>query len=112
MTNYRLFIFILTILLNKALHAEEQDNHKKPFTVEDLVSMERVSSPNISPNQKEIVFTVKTIDSKQNNSQTHLWMMRIDKKYPEKAVQLTQNQTSNSSPQWSPDGEFIFFSFQ
>jgi len=59
------------------------------FTVEDLVKMERVGSPVLSPDASRVVYTVRSTELDKNRGNTQLWM--LDLRAPKAApVRLTQ----------------------
>lgn len=80
------------------------------FTVEDMVAMERVGSPVLSPDATRVVYTVRSTNLDKNRGNTQLWM--IDLRAPNAAPrQLTRSEAgaSASDPQWSPNGDAIYF---
>jgi dipeptidyl aminopeptidase/acylaminoacyl peptidase len=78
------------------------------FTIDDLVSMERVGSPAVSPDATRVVYTVRSTDLSKNRGHTELWMvdLRAAKPVPQR---LTNNSASSSDPEWSPNGDAIYF---
>jgi dipeptidyl aminopeptidase/acylaminoacyl peptidase len=78
------------------------------FTIDDLVSMERVGSPAVSPDATRVVYTVRSTDLSKNRGHTELWMvdLRAAKPAPQR---LTSNSASSSDPEWSPSGDAIYF---
>ncbi|MES2262353.1 MAG: S9 family peptidase [Pseudomonadota bacterium] len=78
------------------------------FTVEDLVNMERVGSPALSPDATRVVYTVRSTNLDKNRGNTQLWMidLRSAKPVPQR---LTQNDASSSDPEWSPAGDAVYF---
>jgi dipeptidyl aminopeptidase/acylaminoacyl peptidase len=78
------------------------------FTVEDMVNMERVGSPVLSPDASRVVYTVRSTDMGKNRGHTDLWM--LDLRTPNAAPQrLTKADASSSDPEWSPSGDAIYF---
>jgi dipeptidyl aminopeptidase/acylaminoacyl peptidase len=78
-----------------------------PFSVHDMVRMERVESLKPSPNGQWIVFALKAWDHETNKQTTNLWLVSIDGKT---ARQLTSAQhLEDTSPVWSPDGNTVAF---
>ena len=78
------------------------------FTVEDMVAMERVGHPVLSPDATRVVYTVRTTNLDKNRGNTQLWM--IDLRAPNAAPrQLTRGDASAGDPQWSPNGDAIYF---
>ena len=78
------------------------------FTVEDLVNMERVGSPAVSPDATRVVYTVRSTDMKKNRGHTELWLvdLRADKPVPKR---LAGHSTSSTDPEWSPSGDAVYF---
>lgn len=79
---------------------------KKAFTAEDLVQLQRVSSPQISPDDKKVVYVIRSTDMDANKGTTDLWLTDIK---TTKAIQLTTDKASDHSPKWSHDGRRIYF---
>ncbi|OEZ95702.1 protein TolB [Janthinobacterium sp. HH107] len=91
-----------------AVAAESALAAPRGFTVEDMVAMERVGSPVLSPDATRVVYTVRTTNLEKNRGNTQLWM--IDLRAPNAAPrQLTRGDASASDPQWSPNGDAIYF---
>ena len=98
----RLLALAAALAANGALAAP------RGFTVEDLVNMERVGSPAVSPDGTRVVYTVRSTDMAKNRGHTDLWMvdLRAAKPAPQR---LTNNVASSSDPEWSPSGDAIYF---
>ena len=47
-----------------------------PFTVHDMLAMQRISEPRASPDGTRVVFTVRTTDMEENKGRTSLWLVR------------------------------------
>ena len=78
------------------------------FTVEDLVAMERVGSPVLSPDATRVVYTVRATDMAKNRGHTELWL--LDLRTANAAPQrLTQGDASSTDPAWSPAGDAIYY---
>jgi len=78
------------------------------FTVEDLVAMERVGAPAVSPDGSRIVYTVRSTDLAKNKGHTDLYM--VDLRTPGAAPQrLTADAASSTDPEWSAAGDAIYF---
>ena len=73
------------------------------FTVEDLVRMERVGSPAISPDGKQVVYTVRTTDMEKNRGNTQLWMLdlRNPKASPVRLTQLRRPSSAGARSGWN-----------
>ena len=81
---------------------------QRGFKVEDLVKMERLSSPVLSPDASRVVYTIRSTNMDKNKGHTELWMLDLTNA---QAVpqQLTKDEASSSDPEWSPNGDAIYF---
>jgi dipeptidyl aminopeptidase/acylaminoacyl peptidase len=98
-----LCLFIIGISTN-IWAADEKDTH--PFSVHDMLAMDRISEPQVSPDGKWVVFTLRKTDLAANRGRTDLWLVGTD---GAGLRQLTTHPSGDSSPQWSPDGKSIYF---
>ena len=78
------------------------------FTVEDLVNMERVGSPVLSPDASRAVYTVRSTNLEKNRGNTQLWMVDLRAAKPA-PLRLTQSEANSTDPEWSPSGDAIYF---
>lgn len=105
---YRRFfkgIFCLTfILLSFSLIFFGGETH--PFSVHDMLAMDRVLDPQISPDGKWIVFTLRTTDLEENKGKTDLWLVKTD---GSSLRRLTSHPASDFNPRWSTCGKFVWF---
>jgi dipeptidyl aminopeptidase/acylaminoacyl peptidase len=95
-------LFIITICAWAQLPAKQTH----PFSVQDMLAMDRISEPKVSPDGKWIVFTVRKTDLEADRGRTDLWLVDVDGK---KLKQLTTDLENDSNPCWSPDGKIIYF---
>jgi len=77
-----------------------------PFSIHDMLAMERVSDPHVSPDGSRIVYVVRTTDLEANRGRTDLWMISVDGTGTRR---LTTDPSSDSNPRWSPDGRNVYF---
>jgi len=87
---------------------QTRDNGKPhPFNVRDLVMLDRVSDPQLSPDGKHVVFQVRETDFAGNKGVTGIWLLDLGNSSasPEK---IAANFIA-SSARWSPDGKDIYF---
>jgi len=78
------------------------------LTIEDLANMERVGSPALSPDASRVVYTVRSTNMEKNRGITQLWMIDLRAAKPA-PVQLTQHDASSRDPEWSANGDAIYF---
>ena len=76
------------------------------MTPETLLSLGRLSDPQLSPDGKHILYGVSWNDIAANRSCRNLWMCNTD---GSDNVQLTRYAKSVSNARWSLDGKSIFF---
>ena len=77
-----------------------------PFGVRDLIAFDRVSDPKVSPDGRQVVFTVSALDFDANKRRTDLWLVGSDGTGLRK---LTQHEASDTSGAFAPDGKSIYF---
>lgn len=77
-----------------------------PFTVHDMLAMERISDHHVSPDGKRIVFVLRTTDLEANRGRTDLWLVGVD---GSDLRRLTTHPESDTNPRWTPDGKSILF---
>lgn len=78
----------------------------RPFTVQDLLAMQRISEPTPSPTGDRVVFTVRTRDQAADRYRADLWIVGAD---GSGLRQLTSHEANETNPIWSPDGATIYF---
>lgn len=77
-----------------------------PFSVHDMLAMERISDPQVSPDENLVVFTLRTTDMEADRGRTDLWILELGDK---KIRRLTSHPASDFNPRWSPDSRWIWF---
>lgn len=105
MRPFHSFIVIVLFFVG-FLPASSQASETHPFTVHDMVAMQRLSEPSVSPDGRFIVFTVRTTDFEADTGRTDLWMVGID---GSGLRRMTTHPAADYSPQWSTDGKAIYF---
>ncbi len=76
------------------------------FSVGDLVRMDRISSPQASPDGKHIVFVRRQTDMEADKGRTDLWLIGAS---GGEMRQLTFDEAGDSSPVWAADSGRLFF---
>jgi dipeptidyl aminopeptidase/acylaminoacyl peptidase len=90
---------VSTVAIHAALAA-------RPMTLDDLLSMRRVSDPQISPDGKAVVYVVSTPDRENNSVASSIWLAALDGATPR---QLTGGPKHDRHPRFSPDGSRLLF---
>jgi dipeptidyl aminopeptidase/acylaminoacyl peptidase len=103
MTSKKWFsVLFVAMVLTPALTA--QGSH--PFSVHDMLAMQRVSGHQVSPGGQEVVFVLRTTDLEANRGRSDLWLVGTD---GTRLRRLTTHSASDFNPRWSADGKQIWF---
>ena len=98
------FALVLVAAFVVTAQAAAQGTH--PFTVHDLVAMDRIGDWQVSPDAELIVFVRSSLDLEANRRRSDLWLVHTD---GTGLRQLTTDPASDFNPRWSPNGESIWF---
>ena len=105
----RLSILFLALVTASAA-AEQTDRattRMRGFDVRDLVSLDRVSDPRLSPDGRTVVFQLRETDLEANKGVNGLWLRSIDGDAAPR--RLTTKGESSTTPRWAPDGRSVYF---
>ena len=78
----------------------------RTMTPLDLVSMDRVSDPQVSPDGRQVAFVVSALDLGADRRRTDIWLVGVAAGDPRR---LTTHPAGDFSPRWSPDGGQLYF---
>ena len=98
------FVALLTLSMLIASPVLAAETH--PFNVQDMWSMKRISDPQVSPDGKWVLFTLRTTDFEANKGRTDLWVVGVDGKG---LRQLTTDPAADNGGRWSADGSTVYF---
>src|SRR5262245_15237187 len=96
-------MFLSSCLL-AASFAPVQGTHE--FGVQDMLAMQRVSDPEVSPDGKWVLFGVRTTDLDANKGRTDVWIAATD---GSSVRQVTKHEANDSNARWMPDGKELVF---
>jgi len=77
-----------------------------PFSIRDMLAMDRISDVQISPDGRQVVFVVRVTDLDANRGRTDLWLVPAA---GGELRRLTTAPEADSNPRWSPDGRTVWF---
>lgn len=93
---------VLLALVAGTVHAAETH----PFSVHDMLAMDRISDPRVSPDGKIVAFAVSVTDLDKNKRRSDLYLAALDGSWVRR---LTAHDASDTLPRWSRDGKSVYF---
>jgi len=97
-------IFTFFICVHTFAAAPADKTH--PFSVHDMLAIDQISEPQVSPDGKWVVFVLRKTDLEANKGRTDLWLVGSD---GAGLRRLTSHPDADSHPRWAPDSKSIFF---
>jgi len=76
------------------------------FSVDDMIAMQRIDEPTLSPDGKLVAFVLKTPDLPANKLRSDVWLASVDGRINR---QLTNHPDADTSPRFAPDGKTLYF---
>jgi len=98
--------FLILLLSISALTISAQ---KRAMTIEDMWNMKRISSFNLSPDGKSIVFAATSYDMDKNKGNSDVYMISSDGKY---LHAIKNSEAGESTPKFTTDGNKIAYEFK
>ncbi|MEP7346276.1 MAG: hypothetical protein ABI877_13470, partial [Gemmatimonadaceae bacterium] len=78
----------------------------RAFTPADWYRVATLAGPAMSPDGKQIAFTVTTVREAENKRHSEVWVVSTTSGTPRR---FTSPSTESSNPRWSPDGKYLLF---
>ena len=97
---------LLLALAASAISASARQQGAKPFTIEELLVVRRVGDPQLSPDGRQVAFTITDTDKAASRRTTQIYLVPAS---GGEVRQLTKEAQSSASPRWSPDGTRLAF---
>ena len=83
---------------------------KRPLEPSDIFELKTVGDPRLSPDGAWVAYTVSSLDKKEDNADTDIYMAPTANAASGGApVKLTSSKKPDTSPRWSPDGRYLAF---
>jgi dipeptidyl aminopeptidase/acylaminoacyl peptidase len=100
-----LFVALALALASMSAVAAEVESHTPhPFGIRDLVMMDRVGDPQLSPDGRYALYTVRATDYAANKGVTAIYLLDLNKGgQPVKLVDKA------STPRWAPQGDGFYY---
>src|SRR5271169_5273765 len=92
----------------RAAAADTAAEAAQPFSVQDLVRLDRISEVAAAPDGKRVAYTLRTTDIEANKGRTAIWVLDVRKRDTAPA-RLTDLAANSTSAQWSADGRFVYY---
>lgn len=96
--------YVAGVILLMATAASSQS--KRAITFEDLMRVQRISDPQVSPDGSWVAYVNATVDLAENKKTSHIWIVPVE---GGEARELTRGDGSDTRPRWSPDGKELAF---
>jgi dipeptidyl aminopeptidase/acylaminoacyl peptidase len=79
---------------------------RHPFTVDDMLSFDRIGDLDVSPDGKLVAFAVTTPDLEANKQKKDVWVAATDGSFVRR---LTSHPAADHSARFAPDGRTVYF---
>ena len=100
------FGIALLFFFSTDLQAQPESTTKSALTFDQLISLDAVSDPRVSPNGQWVAFVVTDYSLETNRGDSDLWLVALE---GGQARQLTRGSASDAQPRWAPDSQEIAF---
>jgi dipeptidyl aminopeptidase/acylaminoacyl peptidase len=99
-------LIILLMVLTAAVFAASEGGETHPFSIDDMLAMDRISDIQVSPDGSWILFNRRVTDLEANRGRSDLWLVGTD---GNNLRRLTTHPAADFNGLWSPCGSCIFF---
>jgi tricorn protease-like protein len=95
---------LLALLASTASAASAQS--PRALRSADIYRLRDVGAARISPDGAWIAYTVTTVDSAKDKSDSDVWMVNYE---GTRTIRMTSSPEGESNPRWSPDNRYLSF---
>ena len=100
----KLAVITAGLLLTSSYSLASERNHQ--ITIDDFFDIGGMSSVKLSPDGKQAIWLESRWDKELDKTQKDLWQVNTKTR---QTTRLTFTNESESSPVWSPDGDYIYY---
>ncbi len=79
-----------------------------PFDAHDLVMMNRLSDPHLSPDGRHVAYQMRETDYAANKGVNGIWLLDLSAENAQ-SMRLTDKSVDANSPRWSTDGKSVYY---
>ena len=101
----RLAVALVALCCASGAHAQTT-GQRRPLAATDIYGLRSVRDPQVSPEGTWVAYTVASVDSSKDRSETDIWMTSWD---GAQSIRLTSTPGNETAPRWSPDGRSLAF---
>ncbi|MBE7212461.1 MAG: PD40 domain-containing protein, partial [Gluconacetobacter diazotrophicus] len=94
-----------TVLGATMLVAANSPAAARPFTAADLIGLDRLSDPQVSPDGSRVVYALRSTDLSANKGVSALWVLSL--KDPHAAPVAVPGGAGAHDPRWTADGQAV-----
>ena len=87
-------------------HVSPLPSQGRAFTPNDWYRVTTVGNPAVSPDGKQIAFTVTTVVAAENKRHSEVWLVPAAGGDP---TRMTSPGVESTNPRWAPDGKLLLF---
>lgn len=99
----RNFVLVATLAVLAAPLTAQQ---ARPIAPEDYYRVQDVSSAQLSPDGRYLLYAVQTVRREENDRITHIWFTDLQ---TGRNQRLTTAGVNSTNPNWTPDGKRVYF---
>lgn len=103
---HRTTLVVCALLCGSVPLAAQTAPPRRALSATDLLRIREVGDPQVAPSGNWVAYTVTSVDSAKNRSDTDIWMTSWD---GSQSVRLTYTPEREDAPRWSPDGRYLAF---
>jgi len=86
--------------------AGEPPANRRPVTADDILRVQTLSEPDVSPDGQWVAYVVTVNDRDADEQRSAIWMVSWD---GSQHLSLTSAANSTGKPRWSPDGRYLAY---